>query len=260
MTSTEDRITTGVKLRNIGDPMNAPDLTPPLSPQAEVALLARALHREGYDDHIAGHIAYVQPDGTFLVNPFEVPWDDVRTSDIMRIDVEGNVLEGERWSASRALRMHLALHRRRHDMNVSVHNHPRYATISSDLKRIPPVYDQTSALVDHDIALYEEWGGLVGEWESAEKVADAIGDKSAALLAHHGVFVLGRGIADTYIRCMALEWRCRNAWMVEAIGGGVPMPREQSDVLADRINKVGYYSLWEAMVRRELRHDPSVLD
>ena len=44
------------------------------------------------------------------------------------------------------------------------------------------------------------------------------------------------------------------------MGGGVPMPREQTSVLANRINTVGYYSLWEAMVRRELRHDPSVLD
>lgn len=247
-------------LKNIGDPMNARDLMPVLTPQAEVALLARALHREGYDDHIAGHIAYLQPDGTFLVNPFEVPWDDVRSSDVMRIDADGNVLEGERWSASRALRMHLAFHRRRHDAIVTVHNHPRYATIWSDLKRVPPVYDQTSALIDEDIALYEEWGGLVGEWESAEKVAEAIGDKSAALLAHHGVFVTAKSINESYIRCMALEWRCRNAWMVEAVGGGVPMPREQTSVLANRINTVGYYSLWEAMVRRELRHDPSVLD
>lgn len=245
--------------RNIGDPMDAPDLMPALTPQAEVALLARALHREGYDDHVAGHIAYLQPDGTFLVNPFEVPWDDVRASDIMRIDAQGDVLEGTRWSASRALRMHLAFHRLRHDAIVTVHNHPRFATVWSDLKRIPPVYDQTSALLAEDIALYEEWGGLVGEWDAAEKVAAAIGDKPAALLAHHGVFVAARSIGESYIRCMALEWRCRNAWMVEAVGGGTPMPRAQSAMLAERVDRVGYYSLWEAMVRRELRHDPSVL-
>lgn len=246
--------------RNIGDVPEVEDLMPDVGPYAEVALLARALCREGYDDHIAGHIAYLQPDGTFLVNPFELPWDEVRASDIMRIDADGNVLEGERWSASRALRMHLALHRRRHDLTVSVHNHPRYSTIWANLKRIPPVYDQTSALLDHDIALYDEWGGLVGEWESAEKVARALGDKPAALLAHHGVFVAARSINEAYIRCMALEWRCRQAWMVEAIGPAAPMPREQSDVLANRINTVGYRALWEAMVRREIRHDPAVLD
>lgn len=245
---------------NIADAVDIADLMPALTPQAEVAVLARALHDEGYDDHIAGHIAYMQPDGTFLVNPFEVPWDEVRASDIMRIDMNGDVLEGTRWSASRALRMHLALHRRRHDHIVSVHNHPRYATIWANHKRVPPVYDQTSALLDHDIAIYEEWGGLVGEWDAAEKVAAAMGDAPAALLAHHGVFVAARSINEAYIRCMALEWRCRNAWMTEALGPTAPMPREQSDVLANRINSVGYRALWEAMVRRAVRRDPTVLE
>ena len=94
---------------NIADEVTGLVLMPELSPEAEVAVLARALCREGYDDHIAGHIAYLQPGGTFLANPFELPWDEVRACDIMRIDMDGNVLSGK-WSASRALRMHLALH------------------------------------------------------------------------------------------------------------------------------------------------------
>src|SRR5690242_243458 len=222
---------------NIGDAPVGLTLMPELAPQAEVAVLARALCREGYDDHIAGHIAYLQPDGTLLANPFELPWDEVCARDIMRIDMDGNVLEG-RWSASRALRMHLALHRRRHDVLVSVHNHPRYATIWANHKRVPPVYDQTSALIEHDIAIYDEWCGLVGEWDAAEKVAAPPGDGQAALLAHHGVFVAARSIHEAYIRCMVLEWRCKQAWMVEALGQTAPMPRPQSDQMADRINRI----------------------
>src|SRR5438477_3253061 len=199
---------------------------PELTPQAEVAVLARALCRESYDDHTAGHIAYLQPDGTFLANPFELPWDEVCASDIMRIDSDGNVLSGK-WSASRALRMHLALHRRRHDLTVSVHNHPRYATIWANHKRVPPIYDQTSSLIDYDIAIYEEWGRLVGESDSAEKVAAALGDGRAALLAHHGVLVAARSINEAYIRCMVLEWRCRQAGMGEAPGQTDPEPRAQ---------------------------------
>jgi hypothetical protein len=41
-----------------------------LTPPQELALLARVLFREGYGDHLAGHITYKQEDGTFLVNPF----------------------------------------------------------------------------------------------------------------------------------------------------------------------------------------------
>ena len=55
----------------------APDL-PELSPQAELALLARVLFREGYDDHLAGHITYRQADETLFVNPFGLTWDEIR--------------------------------------------------------------------------------------------------------------------------------------------------------------------------------------
>ena len=44
-------------------------LLPELTPQAELALLCRVLFKEGYNDHIAGHISYKQPDGTLLICP-----------------------------------------------------------------------------------------------------------------------------------------------------------------------------------------------
>src|ERR1700736_1776211 len=102
----------------------APPL-PELTPAAEVALLARMLHREGYDDHLAGHITYRQPDGTLLVNPFGLTWDEITASDIMRIDLDGNVLDGP-WTVTPAIPLHLELHRARPDIAVAVHNHPRF--------------------------------------------------------------------------------------------------------------------------------------
>ena len=150
MTTTEARA---------GNPM-APPL-PELSAAAEVALLARMLHREGYDDHLAGHITYRQPDDTLLVTPFGLMWDEVRASDIMRIDMDGAVLEGP-WTMTPAITLHVELHRARPDVAVAVHNHPRWGTIWADLQRVPPVYDQSSAMVAGDVALYNEYGGTIG--------------------------------------------------------------------------------------------------
>src|SRR3954467_8800170 len=93
---------------------------PELTPAAELALLARMLFREGYDDHLAGHITYKQPDGTLLVNPFGMPWDEVRAGDVMRIALEGNVLEGP-WTVPPAIPLPLELPRARHDVTVAVH-------------------------------------------------------------------------------------------------------------------------------------------
>jgi L-fuculose-phosphate aldolase len=236
----------------------APPL-PELSPQAELALLGRTLHREGYDDHLAGHITYAQADGSLLVNPFGLPWDEIRASDVMRIDREGHVLDGP-WTVTPAIELHLALHRVRHDVRVAVHNHPRWGTVWADIHRIPPIYDQTSALIDGDPALYNEYQGAVNDVANAEAAVRAMGDAKMALLANHGVFVVGDSIRQAHLRSITLEWRCRQAWHVEAVGGGVALPAEVAGPLGSRVDAKGFIGLWEAMVRRELRHDPAVLD
>ena len=58
-------------------------------------LLARTLWREGYDDHLAGHITISSDDGTLLCNPWFLPWDEFGPDDVIRIDLDGNVVEGD---------------------------------------------------------------------------------------------------------------------------------------------------------------------
>jgi L-ribulose-5-phosphate 4-epimerase len=249
MSTTETR-----KARN---PM-APPL-PPMSPEAEVALLARMLHREGYDDHLAGHITSRQPDGSLLVNPFGLTWDEVRASDIMRIDIDGQVLEG-RWTVTPAITLHLELHKARHDVGVAVHNHPRWGTIWADLQRIPPVYDQTGALVAGEIALFDEYEGNVADPSNARKAVEALGEARMALLANHGVFVVGSDVRQAHHRAVTLEWRCRQAWHVEAVGPGRPLDDDVHQRMGGYFDTMAFPGLWEAMARRELRTDPTVVD
>ncbi|MEJ7585141.1 MAG: class II aldolase/adducin family protein [Acidimicrobiales bacterium] len=247
--------TTTTDLRR--NPM-APPL-PPLSPQAELALLARMLHREGYDDHLAGHITYRQADGTLLVSPWGLTWEELRASDVMRIDHHGRVVEGP-WTVTPAITLHVELHRARADAAVVVHNHPRWGTIWADLGRIPPVYDQTSAMVPGDPALYDDFAGSVDAVENATACAQALGDARMALLAHHGVLVVGRDIAQVHHRSVVLEWRCRQAWHVEALAGGPPMDRAAFDRFSAPFDTISFPGLFEAMARRELRLDPHILD
>ncbi|TXG95547.1 MAG: class II aldolase/adducin family protein, partial [Rhodocyclaceae bacterium] len=118
---------------------------PRLTPQQELALLCRTLFREGYNDHIAGHITYRQPDGTLLLNPWELTWDEVTASDIVRLDQEGNVLEGD-WNITPAINVHVDLHALRHDIGVAIHNHSEWGSVWAGAGRVPPIYDQTSAM------------------------------------------------------------------------------------------------------------------
>ncbi len=81
-------------------------LLPELSPRQELVLLARALWREGYDDHLAGHITYRQADGTLLCNPWLLLWEELRPEDVLVIDLDGNVLDGH-WPVPLGIPLHL---------------------------------------------------------------------------------------------------------------------------------------------------------
>jgi ribulose-5-phosphate 4-epimerase/fuculose-1-phosphate aldolase len=232
-----------------------------LTPAQELALLARVLHREGYDDHLSGHITFKQPDGTFLVNPWGLSWDELRASDVARMDADAKQLEG-RWLISPAITLHVVLHRHRHNAGVVVHNHPRWGTIWADAHRVPPVYDQTGAMYSGQIAVYDDYAGPVNDMFNSEQAVQALGSADVALLANHGVLVIGKDVRDAYMRSMILEWRCRQAWHVEALGGGVPMRDEVVRSFGALIDSVpdAFDGFFEAMSRRVLREDPSVLD
>lgn len=236
----------------------APPL-PELVPAQELALLARCLFSEGYNDHLAGHITYKQPDGTFLVNPFGLTWDELRASDVMRMDAEGNELDG-RWTITPAITLHVELHRARSDVGVALHNHSRWGTLWADVGRAPEIYDQTGALYHGEVAVYDEYWGAVDDPGNAQAAVKAMGDANVGLLANHGVLVLAKDIEQAYLRAMAFEWRCRQAWHVGALGGGTPMNRDAARAYGGFFNDHQFTGLFEAMARRELRNDPSILD
>ena len=234
-------------------------LLPELTPQQSLALLCRILHREGYNDHIAGHITVRQDDGSYLANPWELTWAEVTASDILRLDPQGQVIEGE-WNITPAINLHIDVHTARHDVGVVIHNHPAWGSVWSAVGRIPPIYDQTSALVDTDPVLYDEYRGTVEDQAMGRAAADSLGTQKWALLANHGVLVVANGIRQAHLRAITLEWRCRLAWRVELLGGGTPLPTEVVVATGQRTDSKGFPFLWEAMAREEIRRDPSVLE
>jgi L-fuculose-phosphate aldolase len=226
-----------------------------LSPQAELALLARILWREGYDDHQVGHMTYRLADDTFLTLPHELGWNEVCASDVLRMDAEGRLLEG-RWSVPPPIILHTEYHKAKPATNVTLHHHPRFATIWSVAGELPPVFDQLSAMLpDSAYVLYDDYDGTAEQLEAVRRMVAAIGDARCALLRNHGVFVVGDNIEQAYLNALSLEWRCRQAWMVRALGtGGRPMPDAGRRAIEHGIARFNGTSpgKWEWAVRREL--------
>jgi ribulose-5-phosphate 4-epimerase/fuculose-1-phosphate aldolase len=239
----------------------ADKLIPHLSAEQEMVVLGRSLWAEGYDDHLAGHITYNLGGGTLLCNPWLLTWNEMRPSDIIRIRLDGSVVEGD-WPVPLGIPLHLELHKARPDVQVALHSHPRFGTVWADMGEVPPVYDQSGSLGGGgELVLVDEYDGAVDSAAAAAKAVAAIGDGELALLAGHGVFVLGSTVRAVHQRAVALEHRCRAAWMVRAAGS-----QAASRVPAwwlDRMNASdgnGFHGFWESSVREVLRADPTLLD
>jgi L-fuculose-phosphate aldolase len=236
----------------------ADKLLPDLTPQEELTILARTLWREGYDDHLAGHITINRGDGTLWCNPWLMTWAEFRPSDVIVIDLEGNVLEGN-WPMPPGATIHLELHKARPGIGVVVHSHPRFGTVWADMHRIPDMFDQSSGLGGGKVALVDEYRGAVNDRGAARAAVDAFGDADLGLLANHGVLIVGASVRAAHQRAVAFEQRCRNAWYVEAAGGGVPLPDDVQERFRTS-DGTKFHGFWEVMARQELTADPTLLD
>jgi ribulose-5-phosphate 4-epimerase/fuculose-1-phosphate aldolase len=234
---------------------------PALMAEQRFALLARILYRLGFRDALAGHLTIRRADGHLLANPFPVGWDELCASDVCVISRDGEHLRG-RERVSQAVELHVALHRERPDLEIIVHNHPEWSTVWACAGRIPPIYDQTSANMDTDIACVP-YTGPVLDPAFAAALAQRLGRAEVALLENHGVLVVGDSIDRVLWRAYVLERRCVMAWRVEAIGGGVAMPPKYVDINKDvLVSGFGgvFPGFFDYLARREIRLDPGVLD
>jgi ribulose-5-phosphate 4-epimerase/fuculose-1-phosphate aldolase len=193
------------------------------------------------------------------VNPVELFWSEVRAANILRIDDAGNVLAGKGRLNNTAL-FHFAIHRRRPDARVLVHNHPPYGTIWSAKGELPPLYDQTGANGGGVATLCSEYEGVLETTDRAETLARAYGDADMAILVNHGTLVSGPDVAVALVRALSFEWRCRKAYEVSCTGSkGVELPRAVADEIGSFAPSYGAL-LFEAYSRLELAHDRSVVD
>jgi ribulose-5-phosphate 4-epimerase/fuculose-1-phosphate aldolase len=108
----------------------------------------------------------------------------------------------------------------------------------------------------------DEYEGPVNDASSARSAVEKMGDASMALLAGHGVFVLGGSARAVHQRAVALEQRCQHAWYARAAAaaaGATRVPQAFIDLVAQSDGE-GFIGFWEAAVRAELAADPELLD
>jgi ribulose-5-phosphate 4-epimerase/fuculose-1-phosphate aldolase len=208
--------------------------------EAEARDTLAAAHRIAVYDGLAegtwNHISYVLDDGRMLITPAEMHWSRV-DADAIVIPRDDKDARGRGTQFYIGYRIHRPLHEARPDARCAVHVHPPFATALSvlDEERLLAM-SQTSVSFYDRVAYNNKFDLLGGASEQGERIAEALGDKSALFLRGHGIVVTGPTIEEAYLDTYRLELACRTQLL--AMSTGRPL-RLFTDAEADELASSG---------------------
>jgi ribulose-5-phosphate 4-epimerase/fuculose-1-phosphate aldolase len=189
----------------------------------------------------------------FLINPYGVHWSRLTARDLLVVDGEGRVLEGEGEVEATALFIHAAIHRRHPNAACVLHTHMPYATAitCSEGGRLEPV-SQTAALFAGRIAYDDHYGGLGDNAEEGDRLAAAMGDKPVLFMANHGIITTGADPAEAFNALYYIERAAR--LQVLAGSTGRPLKSLPPEVVAKTA------AGWAGMADHARRHFQALVE
>jgi len=234
----------------------------------ELAAAFRLAAHFGWDDNIATHMSARLPDGSFLLNPFGLLFEEITASSLMRMDLDGKVLEIPEGCGLNpaAFAVHSAVLSGRPDANCAIHFHTRDGVAVSALEEGLLPLSQNALLIWNDIA-YHDFEGVVSPDEERKRLQRDLGTKRLMILRNHGTLAIGRTIGSAFARICALEWACSAQVKTLAMGRPLHLPKphaiEKMNAIASSEWIEGHavaQALWPALLRKAERLFPGFDD
>ena len=247
-------------VRHAQEQMQAKFTIPQRSVRQKLALTSRILFEGGHDSGLAGQItARGDQEGTYYTQQLGLGFDEITASNILLVDEDLNVLEGE-GMPNPANRFHSWIYRERQDVNCIVHTHPIHVAALSMLEVPLIVSHMDNCPLYDDCAFLEKWPGVPVGNEEGQIISEAIGDKRAILLAHHGMLVATKTIEEACILSLLFERTARMQLLAMSAGEIKPIEpelgREAHDwILKPRRSEIGF----EYYVRRVMKQHSDAL-
>lgn len=196
---------------------------PALERAARIDLAAafRMAVRLDLHEGVCNHFTLMLPDGKrFLLNRYGLHWSEVSASNLLALDADGIVLEGEGEFEKTAFYIHSRIHLRNPKAACVLHTHMPHATALTLLEngRLE-MAEQNALRFAGDIAYDDTYNGLVVDPAEGDRLAAALGERRVLFLASHGVIVVGPSVAEAFDLLYYLERACRLQVLARSTGG-----------------------------------------
>ena len=146
---------------------------------------------------------------TFLINKFGLRYNEITASNLLEIDLEGNVISGDGEINYTGYVIHGAVHKAKENIHCVMHTHTRAGLAISCLKEgLKPIFQD--AAIFHNRVSYHDWQGMSTEVEECKDIAKNLGNNKVMILRNHGLLTCGETIGEAFILMYYLDKACKN--------------------------------------------------
>jgi len=195
----------------------------------QLAACYRVFDYMGWSELIYNHITVKVPgdEGHFLINPYGLHYKEVTASNLVKVDIHGNVVEDTDYAVNPAgMLIHSAIHSTREDAHCIGHIHSTAGMTVACQEGGLRIDNFYSVLLYNKIAYHDFQGITVVEGEK-EDLVKSLGDKNFLILRSHGLLTCGSTIPDMFMNMALLDRSCEIQVSVDQTGKAV-VPVDES--------------------------------
>ena len=232
--------------------------------RVELAACYRMMVKHRMTDLTATHVSLRVPgqDEHYLLNPYGLLFEEITASNLVKFDLDGNILDGSQIAMNPAgYAIHGAVHRARADARCVIHSHTRAGSAVGALKEGLLPLNQVS-MIFYDRVAYNDYV-LLESIDQCDRLVADLGDHKAMIMRNHGLLTTGRSVGEAFILMHYLDKACEIQMDVLSTGREIELPTHE--VCEDAAK--GWWAWygdtpfgemeWEALVRRLDEGEPS---
>jgi L-fuculose-phosphate aldolase len=199
--------------------------------------IGKRVYDKGFVAANDGNISVRISETEFLITPTGVSKGFMTPNMIVKVDDNGNILEGD-YQPTSEMKMHLLIYKERPDIQAVVHVHPPYATafaiagISLDQAIMPEsvVYLGSIPLAEY---------GTPSTEEVPNAVQKHVKNHQGVLLENHGALTWGKDLEHAFYLMESLEFTAKINWLAKQINGDRELSKKHVERLKDMKLKMG---------------------
>ena len=233
--------------------------------RVELAACYRIFDMLGWTELIFNHITARLPgaESRFLINPFGLHYSEVTASNLVEVDLEGNILGDSPWPINKAgYVIHAAIHGARHDVGCVMHTHTTSGMAVACLESGLTQTNFYSAMLEGEIT-YHDFEGVTNRPDEGPRLVASLGSRNIMILRNHGLLACGSTIPEAFGRLWRLQRACDVQVAAASMGGRViPVTPEAARYSTEKANGLHpgatiYDRAFAALVRQLDRRDQS---